>query len=141
MIYTAFWIVKTKTPLIHLSITGFWDCSENDKDVVTQHMILNSKFCIDRGGYLAKDGTSIIHYKTFVSKESHDEWKVLRDELPRLDEDLTFKRITEKEFEDLSDKYVVNRGYKLSTSDWQEYLKNGVTHRDSHLARWAEAYK
>lgn len=108
MIYTAFWIVKTIEPIIHHSITGFWGCSENDEDVLTQHMILNSKFCADRGGYLAKDGMSIIHYKSFASKKSHDKWKVLRDELPRLDKNLTFKRITKKEFKDLSDKYLVS---------------------------------
>lgn len=108
MSYSVKWIVENKiNPLIYLSIVQFWECQINNEDILTQHHILNKKFVLEKGSFLAKDGKSIVHYKVFSSEKSFNEWLELKDKLPSLDKELTWTRITEIDPE----KYIINNAY------------------------------
>ena len=94
MAYTAKWIVKnTKHDLIFTSLSNFWSIVENDESSISQHSILNKKYCIDRGGFLAKDGKSIVYWVMFKDELDFKQWQEDYKKLPAIDKELSFTEI------------------------------------------------
>ena len=108
--YTAKWIVKNKRlDVIFTSLSNFWNHQSGNKDhAIAEHALLNKRFQLDKGGFLAKDGMSVIHWIIFKDELDYKQWDVSRKNLPPIDEDLEWTKIEEIDYE----KYIPYRDGK-----------------------------
>ena len=96
MSYTAKWIVKnTKKDLIYTSLSNFWSEIENDESAMVQHSLNNRKYAMDRGGFLAKDGLTILYWMMFKDEDDYKKWYEEFKKLPPIDEDLEYTEVKE----------------------------------------------
>jgi len=98
MAHVVKWIVKnTKKHLIYTSLANFWsEIEPNDESAMVQHSIINRKYAIDRGGFLAYDGESILYWMMFNSEDDYKKWYEEFKKLPPIDKDLEYTKITEE---------------------------------------------
>ena len=109
MAYTAKWIVKNKkVDLIFTSLSNFWSIVENDESAMVQHSILNRRYTMDKGGFLAKDGKTILYWMMFRNEDDYKRWSEAYKKLPPIDEDLEWVEIEEMDTE----KYIPYRDGK-----------------------------
>ena len=112
MAYIAKWIVKnTKHDLIFTSLSNFWSIIENDENAMVQHSMLNKKSAIDRGGFLARDGLTIVYWMKFESELAYKKWSEAYKKLPPIDEELEWTEIDEVDM----NKYIPYRDGKPFT--------------------------
>ena len=97
MTYTKKWIVKnTKKDLIYTSLSNFWaEIEENDESAMVQHSLINRKYAIDRGGFLAYDGQSILFWMMFRNEDDYKKWYEEFKKLPAIDTDLEYTEVKE----------------------------------------------
>ena len=110
MAYTAKWIVKnTKKDLIYTSLSNFWsEIEPNDESAMVQHSFNNHKYAMDRGGFLALDGKSILYWMMFRDEDDYKKWYEEFKKLPAIDEDLEYTEIDEMDMK----KYIPYRDGK-----------------------------
>ena len=100
MAYTAKWIVKnTKKDLIYTSLSNFWAEIENDESKMVQHSLINHKYAMDRGGFLALDGKSILYWMMFRDEGDYKKWYEEFKKLPAIDTDLEYTEVKEMDTE------------------------------------------
>ena len=99
MAYIVKWIVKnTKQDVIFTSLSSFWAKVENDETALAEHSLLSKKYVLERGGFLARDGLSVVHWMTFKDHLDFQQWEEDCKRIPKIDEDLTYTRIEEIDF-------------------------------------------
>ena len=60
---------------------------------MVQHSTLNRKYGLDRGGFLAKDGMSVVWWISFRDEDDYKEWLEEYKKLPPIDKELIWEQI------------------------------------------------